>query len=168
MLSVTIMILFCLDAVAFEEAYFGEGTGPIWLDEVYCVGTESSLLSCSHNALGDHDCDHSEDAGVRCTGNLNLVTLLLCYNCEKLKLLLCWVWHCKLNQVIKPIVYIFIKKYTLLPHWFGIQFSQVGWVSHLICSFVYSLEFFLHYKWCLHDIAVYCRIKERKSLLSVW
>ena len=57
-----------LDAVEFDEAYFGEGNGAIWLDDVSCFGIESSLLSCSRNTLGDHNCDHSEDAGVRCEG----------------------------------------------------------------------------------------------------
>ena len=31
-------------------------------------GTESDLLSCSHNGHGVHNCDHSEDASVRCEG----------------------------------------------------------------------------------------------------
>ena len=61
-----------LDAIAFDEAYFGEGTGSIWLDDVSCFGTETSLLSCFHNAIRDHNCDHSEDAGVRCTGTFIL------------------------------------------------------------------------------------------------
>ena len=43
-----------------------DGTGQIWLDQVQCTGTEESLLSCTHNALGIHDCSHFEDAGVSC------------------------------------------------------------------------------------------------------
>ena len=36
-----------------------------------CSGSESSLLDCVASAdIGIHDCDHSEDAGVRCEGTL--------------------------------------------------------------------------------------------------
>ena len=66
-----LFISFDLDAIAFSNAFFGEGSGPIWLDEVSCFGTESSLFSCYHYQLV-HDCLHFEDAGVRCTGNFSL------------------------------------------------------------------------------------------------
>ena len=43
-----------------------DGTGQIILDNLQCTGTESRLVNCRHNGLGNHNCDHSEDAGVRC------------------------------------------------------------------------------------------------------
>jgi hypothetical protein len=47
---------------------FGRGTGQIWLNGVDCVGHELSLFSCGHEGMGIHNCDHGEDAGVRCKG----------------------------------------------------------------------------------------------------
>ncbi|XP_071504514.1 scavenger receptor cysteine-rich domain-containing protein DMBT1-like [Diadema antillarum] len=47
-------------------APYGEGSDPIWLDNVECTGTESDLAECSHNAYGDHNCGHGEDVGVEC------------------------------------------------------------------------------------------------------
>ena len=35
------------------------------MDNVRCTGTESTLTSCRYTT--DHNCGHSEDAGVRCT-----------------------------------------------------------------------------------------------------
>ena len=40
----------------------------IWLDEVQCTGSELRLIDCPANAIGIHNCGHSEDAGVRCAG----------------------------------------------------------------------------------------------------
>ena len=53
------------DNTALLSAPFGQGTGPIFLDNVACVGTESSLEDCTHDPSA-LDCTHYEDAAVRC------------------------------------------------------------------------------------------------------
>ncbi|KAF1464515.1 Scavenger receptor cysteine-rich domain-containing group B protein, partial [Pygoscelis antarcticus] len=51
-----------------QAAFFGEGTGPIWLDDVRCQGNELSLLGCPASPWGVTNCQHREDAAVVCAG----------------------------------------------------------------------------------------------------
>ena len=51
---------------ASTQAEFGQGVGPIQLDDLACSGQERSLFDCSHNGLQQHNCGHGEDAGVVC------------------------------------------------------------------------------------------------------
>lgn len=53
---------------AHGMARFGEGNGNIVLDDVNCAGNESLLGQCKHRAWGEHNCQHSEDSGVICSG----------------------------------------------------------------------------------------------------
>ena len=52
-----------------QSLFGGAKTGPIWLDEVNCTGTENTLAACPHGGWRISDCDHTEDAGVICDHN---------------------------------------------------------------------------------------------------
>ena len=59
-------------AVAYQNAYFGRGTGPILLDDLVCSASEARLIDCprtTSQGIGTYDnCPngHGDDAGVRC------------------------------------------------------------------------------------------------------
>ena len=52
--------------VAATTQYFGRGgfSRSIHLDDVVCVGNESSIFNCSHRT--SHNCLHTEDVGIVC------------------------------------------------------------------------------------------------------
>ena len=60
--------LFGTDALeAKTSAFFGQGSGPLWMDAVSCAGDEAALSDCPFDGWGNHDCGHNEDAGVVCS-----------------------------------------------------------------------------------------------------
>ncbi|ROI15637.1 Deleted in malignant brain tumors 1 protein [Anabarilius grahami] len=57
---------------AVGDAHFGQGSGPIWMDEVKCTGSEPTLEKCELKRWGENNCGHHEDAGVICIGYTDL------------------------------------------------------------------------------------------------
>ena len=45
---------------------YGKGQGPVWLDDVECMGSEETILNCDHSSVGIHDCTHMEDVAIQC------------------------------------------------------------------------------------------------------
>ncbi|XP_033754354.1 deleted in malignant brain tumors 1 protein-like isoform X2 [Pecten maximus] len=57
---------------AYSYAVFGQGSGLIWMSDVDCSGSESSLLDCPFPGWGISTCSHKDDAGVVCFNNTDL------------------------------------------------------------------------------------------------
>ncbi|XP_061166784.1 scavenger receptor cysteine-rich type 1 protein M130-like [Saccostrea echinata] len=58
--------------IAMKNAAFGKGVGPIHVDKFACKGDENDLLKCSFTRSS---CDHSDDAGVVCVNQSNIIRL---------------------------------------------------------------------------------------------
>ena len=54
---------------AYRSAHYGQGTGPIWLSRLSCIGNEPKLTDCSQLSVETKNCTHSDDASVFCNGN---------------------------------------------------------------------------------------------------
>ena len=53
-----------------HRAQFGEGTGPIVMDDLGCIGHEDSPFSCEDKKIGTSNCGHNEDASIICQSML--------------------------------------------------------------------------------------------------
>lgn len=53
-------------AAATKAAHYGKGVGKIMLDNVRCEGSERTITQCRHHDWYKTNCDHYEDAGVKC------------------------------------------------------------------------------------------------------
>ena len=53
------------------NAYYGQGSGDILLDDLGCSGSEYSIANCTRykGKWRSHNCGHSEDVGVSCASN---------------------------------------------------------------------------------------------------
>ena len=56
-----------IGAIAVRGGTFGQGRGPIHLDNLDCNGQEIRLPTCQRRS----NCGHDEDAGVICSGAIN-------------------------------------------------------------------------------------------------
>ena len=75
--SIMRMCIVTAGSVRRTNAYYGAGTGPIYMDNVGCNGRESSLFDCSLDANAAED-NHNEDAGVFCWPKGVFVCLSVC------------------------------------------------------------------------------------------
>jgi len=55
--------------VARQGGVVPRGEGIIAMDNVNCTGRELRLMNCRFNGWNNHNCGHSEDAGVECLGS---------------------------------------------------------------------------------------------------
>ncbi|XP_006867557.1 PREDICTED: putative scavenger receptor cysteine-rich domain-containing protein LOC619207-like [Chrysochloris asiatica] len=59
----------CGSAVSTPRgAHFGRGSGPVWTEAFHCMGNESLLFDCPRGPGHWELCNHSHDAGLRCSG----------------------------------------------------------------------------------------------------
>lgn len=82
-LSVNCYVVFMctLGAIPTYSASYGEGTGPIGLGTVECVGNETRLIECSSGATSG--CTHSDDAGTICQMHAGESTCMIHLHCFK-------------------------------------------------------------------------------------
>ncbi len=59
-----VIVVIIITSYSFSQASSATRT---WLDELRCRGTESRLIDCPANTIGDEDCSHLEDVALVCS-----------------------------------------------------------------------------------------------------
>ena len=60
--------MYTAGGIAYSSTAYGAGSGPIYLTDVSCTSSKTSLLQCNSDPILSSGCTHSEDAGVKCEG----------------------------------------------------------------------------------------------------
>ena len=101
-MSQTFLNYFTCDTggIPYYNAYFGGGTGPIFLDDVACTSSASQLLECSSSPVLAHNCDHHADAGVGCEGSFLLCkSINTVEHCRSVKHYIIFAAPCRTGQL---------------------------------------------------------------------
>ena len=53
-------------SVLAAHVKYGQGSGVVWLSNLFCTGSESSISECLNPGWGQTTCTHHQDAGVTC------------------------------------------------------------------------------------------------------
>ncbi len=61
-------------ATVLPNSAFGEGSGPVVLDNLMCNGLENRLFDCSHAGLERTSCSHNQDAGIACRAGKEMLS----------------------------------------------------------------------------------------------
>ncbi|KAG1952787.1 deleted in malignant brain tumors 1 protein [Pimephales promelas] len=51
----------------YNNAFFKQGSGKVWMDGIACRGRETSLKDCVFSGWGVSTCTHADDAGLTCS-----------------------------------------------------------------------------------------------------
>ena len=62
--------------VPTRRAFFDEGIGPVHLSGAGCTSEDMNLLNCTIDKSVVNGCDHSEDAGVICSGTYKCIYII--------------------------------------------------------------------------------------------
>eukprot|EP00062_Callorhinchus_milii_P025079 gi/632985667/ref/XP_007909811.1/ PREDICTED: deleted in malignant brain tumors 1 protein-like [Callorhinchus milii] len=57
----------------YNSSQYGEGTGPVWINNVQCAGTETHIWNCPYSTVASSS-RTSRDVGVLCSGECTLDT----------------------------------------------------------------------------------------------
>uniref|UniRef100_A0A4W3I8H5 SRCR domain-containing protein n=1 Tax=Callorhinchus milii TaxID=7868 RepID=A0A4W3I8H5_CALMI len=66
----------CGSAVSvYNSSQYGEGSGPVWINNVQCAGTETHIWNCPYSTVASSS-RTSRDVGVLCSGECTLLRLV--------------------------------------------------------------------------------------------
>ena len=113
-------------ALVVVRAGFGQGTGNISLDDIFCFGSEQTINSCNHNGWGTHNCDHSEDVGIICLCKFVLYIHAHSYSSYNWLAILVY-WY---QQLIVKSAILHIASYVIIQNSYSISiYKNTSWIQ---------------------------------------